>query len=105
MNNLQKRIITSAILIAIFLSCLFINNYTWLSLLIIVSLISLFEAINLIKKIWKDKLILFIFFVISFIYLFFFALITFRAREWSIEGILFVVSICIVSDIGGYIVG
>ena len=106
MNNLQKRIITSAVLIGIVLSCLFINNYTWLLLLIIVSLISLVEIINLSKKIWKNKLILFIFSTISFIYLFFFTVITFRAKAWlDVEGILFILSICILSDIGGYIVG
>ena len=111
MNNLQKRIITSAVLIGIVLSCLFINNYTWLLLLIIVSLISLVEIINLSKKIWKNKLILFIFSTISFIYLFFFTVITFRAKAWydgiwhDAEGILFILLICILSDIGGYIVG
>ena len=106
MNNLQKRIITSAVLIGIVLSCLFINNYTWLLLLIIVSLISLVEIINLSKKIWKNKLILFIFSTISFIYLFFFTVITFRAKAWvDAEGILFILSVCILSDIGGYIIG
>ena len=106
MNNLQKRIITSAVLIGIVLSCLFINNYTWLLLLTIVSLISLVEIFNLSKKIWKNKLILFIFSTISFIYLFFFTFITFRAKAWlDVEGILFILSICILSDIGGYIVG
>ena len=58
MNNLQKRITTSAVLIGIVLSCLFISSYTWLLLLTIVSLISLLEIFNLSKKIWKDKLIL-----------------------------------------------
>ena len=106
MNNLQKRIVTSVVLISIVLSCLFINSYTWLFLLIIVSLISLFELINISRKIWTDKLILFIFSIISFIYLFFFTLITFRARAWrDFEGILFILSICILSDVGGYIVG
>ena len=106
MNNLQKRIGTSAVLIAIVLSCLFINSYTWLLLLIIVSLISLVEIINLSRKIWKNKLILFIFSTISFIYLFFFTVITFRAKAWyDVEGILFILSICILSDIGGYVVG
>ncbi len=106
MNNLQKRIVTSVVLIIIFLSCLFISSYTWLFLLIIVSLISLFELINLSRKIWTDKLIIFIFSIISFIYLLFFIVITFRARAWyDFEGILFIVSICILSDVGGYIVG
>ena len=58
MNNLQKRIVTSVVLISIVLSCLFIT------------------------------------------------LITFRARAWlDFEGILFILSICILSDVGGYIVG
>tara|TARA_Y100000590_G_scaffold70869_1_gene77654 strand:+ start:9269 stop:9913 length:645 start_codon:yes stop_codon:yes gene_type:complete len=106
MNNLQKRIVTSVVLVTIVLSCLFINSYTWLFLLIIVSLISLFELINISRKIWTDKLILFIFSIISFIYLFFFTLITFRARAWlDFEDILFILSICILSDVGGYIVG
>ena len=106
MNNLQKRIGTSAVLIAIVLSCLFINSYTWLLLLIIVSLISLVEIINLSRKIWKNKLILFIFSATSFIYLLFFTVITFRAKAWyDVEGILFILSVCILSDIGGYIIG
>ena len=106
MNNLQRRITTSAVLIGIVLSCLFINNYTWLVLLIIVSLISWLEIINLSKKIWKKKLILFTFSIISFVYLFLFTLITFRARAHvDGEGILFVLSVCILSDVGGYVVG
>lgn len=106
MTNLQKRIFTSVILIIIVLSCLLINNYTWLFLLIIVSLISLFEIFRLIKKIWRKKLTLFIFLAISFIYLSFFTFITFMAKTWyGFEGILFILSICILSDIGGYIVG
>ena len=106
MNNLQKRIITSAVLIGIVLGCLSINNYTWLLLLTIVSLISLIEIFNLSKKIWKDKLILFIFTTISFIYLLFFTVTTFRAKVWlEAEGILFILSVCVLSDIGGYIIG
>ena len=106
MNNLQKRITTSAVLIGIVLSCLFISSYTWLLLLTIVSLISLLEIFNLSKKIWKDKLILFIFTTISFIYLLFFTVTTFRAKAWlEAEGILFILSVCILSDIGGYIIG
>ena len=106
MINLQKRTVTSAVLIGIVLSFLFINNYTWLLLLVIVSLISLVEIIYLSKKIWKDRLILFLFFIISFIYLLFFTVITFRAKSWvDAEGILFILSVCILSDIGGYIIG
>ena len=105
-RGLSSSRITSVVLIIIFLSCLFISSYTWLFLLIIVSLISLYELINLSRKIWTDKLILFIFSIISFIYLFFFTVITFKARAWyDFEGILFILSICILSDVGGYTVG
>ena len=54
-NELKKRIITSIILIAIALNCLFINNFSWLLLLSIVSFICWLEFINLVKKIWKKK--------------------------------------------------
>ena len=54
-KELKKRIITSIILIAIILNCLFINNYSWLLLLSIVSFICWFEFINLVRKIWKTK--------------------------------------------------
>ena len=55
MNNLQKRIFTSLILFAIVLNCLFISSITWLILLSIASLISLYEFFFLIKKIYKNK--------------------------------------------------
>jgi len=55
-NELNKRLITSIILIAIVLSCLFINNISWLLLLSIVSFICWLEFINLVKRIWKKKL-------------------------------------------------
>ena len=54
-NELNKRLITSIILIAIVLSCLFINNISWLLLLSIVSFICWLEFINLVKRIWKKK--------------------------------------------------
>ena len=54
-KELKKRIITSIILIAIILNCLFINNYLWLLLLSIVSFICWFEFINLTKIIWKKR--------------------------------------------------
>ena len=55
-KELNKRIITSIILMAIVLNCLFISNFSWLLLLSIVSFICWFEFINLVKKIWKKKI-------------------------------------------------
>ena len=105
-KELKKRIITSIILIAIILNCLFINNYSWLLLLSIVSFICWFEFINLVKKIWKTKTIIILPIILSFIFL---CLLINTAYKFRIEegaiSILFVLGICIFSDIGGYIVG
>ena len=105
-KELKKRIITSIILIAIVLNCLFINNFSWLLLLSIVSFICWLEFINLVKRIWKKKNIVVLPIVLSF---FFLGLFIYTAYEYRIEegavGILFVLGICIFSDIGGYIIG
>ena len=105
-KELKKRIITSIILIAIVLNCVFINNLSWLLLLLIVSLICWFEFISLVKRIWKGKTIVSLLIILSLIFL---TLFTFTAYGYRIEegsvGILFVLGICIFSDIGGYIIG
>ena len=105
-KELKKRTITSFVLIAIILICLFINNYSWLLLLSIVSFICWFEFINLVKKIWKTKTIIILPIILSFLFLclFIHAAYKFRIEEGAIS-ILFVLGICIFSDIGGYIVG
>ena len=105
-KELKKRVITSIILIAIVLNCLFINNFSWLLLLSIVSFICWIEFINLVKKIWKKKTISILPIVLSFLFL---SLFIYTAYEYRIEqgaiNILFVLGICIFSDIGGYIIG
>ena len=105
-KELKKRIITSIILIAIVLSCLFINNYSWLFLLSIVSFICWFEFINLVKRIWKTKTMIILPIILSFLFL---CLFIYTAYKFRIEAgereVLFVLGICIFSDIGGYVVG
>ena len=105
-KELKKRIITSIILIAIVLSCLFINNYSWLLLLSIVSFICWFEFINLVKRIWKTKTMIILPIILSFLFL---CLFIYTAYKFRIEAgereVLFVLGICIFSDIGGYVVG
>ncbi len=105
-KELKKRIITSIILIAVVLNCLFINNYSWLLLLSIISFICWFEFINLTKRIWKKKTLIIFPIILSFLFLciFIHAAYNFRIEEGEVE-ILFVLGICIFSDIGGYIVG
>ena len=105
-KELRKRIITSIILIAIVLNCLFINNYSWLFLLSIVSFICWFEFINLVKRIWKTKTMIILPIILSFLFL---CLFIYTAYKFRIEAgereVLFVLGICIFSDIGGYVVG
>ncbi len=105
-KELKKRIITSTILIAIVLNCLFINNYSWLLLLSIVSFICWFEFINLVKRIWKTKTMIILPIILSFLFL---CLFIYTAYKFRIEAgereVLLVLGICIFSDIGGYVVG
>ena len=70
MNNLTKRIITSALLLLIISISLFYNKYVWLFFIIIVSLILFIEFNNLTKKIWrKEKNTIFIVNISSFLFL------------------------------------
>tara|TARA_B100001123_G_scaffold116019_1_gene135176 strand:- start:614 stop:1282 length:669 start_codon:yes stop_codon:yes gene_type:complete len=105
MNNLQKRIFTSFILSVVLLIALFLNKYSWLILLIIASIICFFEFNNIAKKIWKRKKT-FIYFanLISFFYLIFFTYSAFNFSKIE-EYILYVLLVCIFSDIGGYVIG
>ena len=105
-KELKKRIITSIVLVAIILNCLFISNYSWLLLLSLVSLICWFEFINLFKRIWKKKTIIILPIILSFLFLCLFIYTAYKTRIDSGEdAILFILGICIFSDIGGYVVG
>ena len=105
-KELKKRVITSIILVTIFLNCLFINNYSWLLLLLIVSFICWFEFINLVKRIWKKNTLKIIPLLLSFLFLCLFVYTAYKFRiEEGANVILFFLGICIFSDIGGYIVG
>ena len=105
MNNLQKRIFTSFILSVVLLIALFLNKYSWLILLIIASIICFFEFNNIAKKIWKRKKTSIYFAnLISFFYLIFFTYSAFNFSKIE-EDILYVLLVCIFSDIGGYVIG
>ncbi len=105
-KELKKRIITSIILIAIVLNCLFINNLSWLFLLLIVSFISWVEFINLNKKIWKKRNIVILPIILSFLFLLLFVYTAYKFRiEKGAVAVLFALGVCVFSDIGGYIIG
>ena len=105
-NNLSKRIITSIILSTLFLLCFFLHKYTWLILLIIASIICFFEFNNLAKKILRKKKTSIDFAnLIIFFYLIFFTYTAFELAKYNIENVLYVLLVCIFSDIGGYVIG
>ena len=112
MNNLQKRIITSILLFLLVIFCIFANWPIYLFLLLIVSGISLLEISSLImlaeksttKNTFAKKWIPFR--LISGFYLFFmFFLMTADFYNLGPVFIIYILLICIFSDIGGYVIG
>ena len=105
-KNLLKRIYTSIILSLVLLTCLFLHKFSWLLLLIIASAICFFEFKNIVKKIWKRKKNSIYFVnIISFIYLAIFTYTAFDIAKLGREEMLYVLLVCIFSDIGGYTIG
>ena len=105
-SELSKRILTSLFLITIVIGCLFISKLTWLLLLITISIISWFEIINLFKKIFKKKIAIFNSNLISILYLTFFIFSAYSLlNNYNYSLVLFILFICVFSDIGGYVIG
>ena len=105
-NELFKRSFTSIILLTVFFFCLFTSQTTWVSLLIFFTVICFYEFYNLLRKIFKINLIFIICISLIAIYLYYFQLSLTKIRmEYNENIILILLSVCIFSDIGGYIVG
>jgi len=105
-DNLSKRIFTSLVLLSVLLTCLFFSKYSWLILIIMTSVISFFEFNNLVNKIWKKKEFFKYFInIICLFYLLFFIYSANEIYERGLIPIIFILLICIFSDIGGYTVG
>ena len=106
MNNLFQRIITSGVLLIILSISLFYNKYIWLFVLILASLVLFIEFNNLIMKIWKkDKSTISIIRIFSLFFLFILVFVAYNVHSNPPVGLLFIISICIFSDTGGYLVG
>ena len=112
--EINKRVFTSIVLLSI-LYLSFVFEYVLLITLIIISVIIWVEFKSLIDKIFiknksKDNLIKFLFRVIALIYLSFFSVVCWIAFS-KIMGLefrlisLYILGICVVSDIGGLIFG
>ncbi len=104
--NFSNRILTSIVLSGILFLCLVVNNFLWLYLLIVASIISFHEFSKLIKKKFKkEKNKLLLLNLISIIYLIFFSLMGYYFNNNNPIGLVFVILICVCSDTGGYVVG
>ena len=105
-KELQKRITSSFVLFFIFIFCLFIHKYTWLILVFICCLLSWLEWIRMTEMIKiKIKVFKIIIFISSFLYLLFAGFIFYLLGYSDPYKFIGLVSICIFSDIGGYVSG
>ena len=106
MNNLFQGFITSLVMLLFLSISLFLNKYIWLFTLILVSLVLFIEFNNLTKKIWKNKKNIIVS-INTFSLLFLVILIYVSYKSYYIPptGLIFIISICIFSDTGGYVVG
>ncbi len=110
-KELKNRVLTSFFLI-ILLFLMFEYSYILISSLIIISIISWIEFYGLIIRIFKKKtfnsiIVRFLFRVIGLIYIVFFSYLVFNGIS-TIDfklNMIFLLSICICSDIGGLLFG
>ena len=109
MSYLYKRILTSiALLIVIYLSIK--NRYILFASLLLINFMSIYEFNQLFKKIFKKKLLLsFLSNIFCVIYLSLFSLIIWfyfsSTENTQIVKLIFLILICILTDIGGFIFG
>ena len=105
-DNLKKRLQTSIFLSFFLFVGIFINNISWLILLLISSFICFIEFFKLIKKIGIiEKKFFYLINFLTFIYLLFFIYTSYSIYLNSINFLIFSILICILSDTGGYLVG
>ena len=98
MTNFQKRLLSSLLLVPIALFFIIKGTYFFNFFILICLFISLYEWHYISKK--KDYKIL----GIIFLFFSFYAVFEFRNNE-SYEDFLFIITICILTDLGGYIFG
>ena len=104
--NFFKRILTSLLLSAVLLFCLFLNSFLMLYLIIIASIISFYEFNILVKKIFKNsKKNYFLSNIVSFIFICFFIFSGYYFLKNDIVKLFYVILICVFSDTGGYFIG
>ncbi len=104
-NNLITRIMTSIGLFIFFIIFFFSHNHAWFFLIILGSSIVFLEFIGLVNKIGIKKTIYTnMIFLFTFFYLCFLTYCLIKLSDSKLNTV-FILSICIFSDVGGYVVG
>ena len=105
MNNISKRILTSIVLISlIYLSIK--SSFFLLVLLLVISFLTIKEINLIFKRIFiKNSFSLFTANLISVFYISIFAIIIWNNLSSSYISMIFLLFICVMSDIGGFIFG
>jgi len=107
--ELKKRIITSIVLFLLTIFCIFINPYVFMIGMILVSYFAFYEISSIIYRIIRraSNLQLVVFNLISFFYIFVIFSVSAIGLYFLLGPVyfLYVLFICICSDIGGYIIG
>ena len=106
--KLKKRIITSILLFLLTIFCIFVHKYFFIIAILIISYFAFDEISTIIVRVRNlNELVKFLFRFIGLFYLFgIFALSAYGL--YFADGpffFLYILSICICSDIGGYIIG
>ena len=105
-KDLKKRLFTTTALLFL-LALIFISDFFFLFSLIVFSIFSIIEFLNINKKIFKSKLKIFTTNIIFIIYIFLFSTLFFLFSNLiHLKIILFIILLgCVASDIGGYVIG
>lgn len=105
-KNLSERILTSLLLLFVLCIGIFINKYLFLALLIVSSFISFNEFNKLIKKSFKKGIIFITTFqIFSALFFILFTYASYQIYGRSPIAIIWIISICIFSDTGGFVIG
>ncbi len=104
-SELYKRVVSSVFLMCGILISVLINDYVFLSLLFLTVILSWIEWIKIIEKINFKKKIKILHIITFLIYLFIAFIICFNIFIIDKYFFLAILSICVASDIGGYLFG
>jgi phosphatidate cytidylyltransferase len=105
MKNLLKRFLSSIILIVLFYITLIVNNYLFFLIILLVLIISLYEWNKIVIKSTISSIFLLRY--IGYIFLFFsiYSVLEVKNINDNNDHFIYVILICIGSDLGGYIFG